>query len=115
VLNVELWGGREIRNSQFAIRNSKWAGGWNVIMTSKRYNVTMSTKRATIYLDADLHRALRLKAVAMDSSISEVVSDAVRRSFEEDASDLEAFDARRKEPSLDFEEVVRDLKRRGKL
>ena len=84
-------------------------------MAAKRYNVIMSTRRATIYLDTELHRALRLKAVAMDSSISEIVSDAVKRSLEEDAYDLAAFDARRKEPTLEFEDVVRDLKRRGKL
>lgn len=33
----------------------------------------------------------------------------------EDDSDLEAFEARESEPDYDFEDVVKDLKRRGKL
>lgn len=84
-------------------------------MTLKRYDVTMSNKRSTIYFDADLHRAVRMKAAAMDASVSDIVNEAVRRSLAEDAEDLEAFEKRRREPVLSFEEVVRSLKRRGKL
>ena len=72
-------------------------------------------KRATIYFDPDLHKALKLKAVQMDRSVSELVSEAVRESLAEDAGDLAAFDPRAAEPNLDFEDIVRDLKRRGKL
>ena len=72
-------------------------------------------KRATIYLDANLHRALRLKAAQTDQSMSELVNDAVRQSLLEDAEDLEAFEARAKEPNLDFESLLKDLRRRGKL
>ena len=72
-------------------------------------------KRATIYLDPDLHRALKLKAVQMDRSVSDLVSEAVKESLAEDAEDLAAFDARASEPNLDFEEVVKDLKKRGVL
>lgn len=72
-------------------------------------------KRSTIYFDPDLHRALRLKAAAMDRSISEVVNDAVRQTLSEDAADLEIFEKRRREPALDFEEVVLRLRRSGKL
>ncbi|HEX8411709.1 MAG TPA: CopG family transcriptional regulator [Thermoanaerobaculia bacterium] len=72
-------------------------------------------KRSTIYFHPDLHRALRLKAAAMDRSISDVVNDAVRQTLSEDAADLEAFEKRRREPTLDFEEVVLRLRRSGKL
>jgi plasmid stability protein len=76
----------------------------------------MSTpKRSTIYFDPDLHRALRLKAAATDRSISDVVNDAVRQTLSEDAADLEVFEKRRREPALDFEEVVLRLRRSGKL
>ena len=87
-------------------------------MTLRRQNVMMSrmaNKRSTIYFDADLHRAVRLKAAAMDRSVSDLVNDAVRQSLAEDAGDLEAFERRRREPTLDFEELVRSMKRRGKL
>jgi hypothetical protein len=72
-------------------------------------------KRATVYFDAQLHRALRLKAADVDRSLSELVNDAVRRSLAEDAEDLAAFEERADEPNLLFEEVVKDLKKRGRL
>ena len=72
-------------------------------------------KRATIYLPAEVHRALRLKAAAADRSISDLVSEAVRLSLAEDADDLAAFEKRAKERSLKFENVVKALRRRGKL
>ena len=74
-----------------------------------------TTKRATVYLDANLHRALRLKAAETDTSISELVNTAVRKTLAEDAEDLAAFRERADEPTLSFEELVQDLKRRGKL
>jgi len=73
------------------------------------------TKRATIYFDADLHRAARMKAAETDTSVSDLVNAALRRSLAEDADDLAAFRTRAKEPNLDFEAVVKDLRRRGKL
>ena len=72
-------------------------------------------KRATIYLSAEVHRALRLKAAAADRSISDLVGEAVRLSLAEDAEDLDAFEKRSKERSLDFGNVVKTLRRRGKL
>ncbi len=72
-------------------------------------------KRATVYFDPYLHRALRLKAAETDRSVSELVNEAVREALAEDAEDLEAFEERDKEPDLKFEDVVKDLKRRGKI
>jgi len=72
-------------------------------------------KRATVYFDPSLHRALRLKAAETDSSISELVNQAVKAALAEDANDLEAFEARESEPDYAFEDVVKDLKRRGKI
>lgn len=74
-----------------------------------------STKRATVYLEQPLHRALRLKSVETERTISELVNDAVRESLAEDADDLAAIASARKEPVRSFEAFVGDLKRRGKL
>lgn len=74
-----------------------------------------ASKRATIYLEEPLHRALRLKSAETDASISELVNAAVRQSLAEDADDLAAFRDRAEEPRVSFESVVRDLKKRGKL
>jgi hypothetical protein len=72
-------------------------------------------KRATVYFEPFLHRALRLKAIATDRSISELVNEAVKASLSEDASDFESFAVREKEADYAFEDVVKDLKRRGKI
>lgn len=72
-------------------------------------------KRATIYLEPEVHRALRLKAAAADSSISAMVNRAVKFALAEDAIDLSAFDERAEEPSVPFETFVRGLKRRGRI
>jgi len=72
-------------------------------------------KRATIYFEPEIHRALRLKAAAADRSISDMVNDAVKLALAEDAEDLAAFEERAHEKSVDFETVVRSLRRRGKI
>jgi hypothetical protein len=75
----------------------------------------METKRATVYFEAELHKALRMKSAATENSISDIVNRAVRYALAEDAADLEAFTLREKEPLLSLEEVLSDLKTRGKL
>jgi hypothetical protein len=75
----------------------------------------MGTKRATVYFDDALHRALRLKAAETDCSVSTLINDAVRQSLAADADDLTAFDDRAAEPDLPFEEVVKGLRANGKL
>ena len=74
----------------------------------------MSThKRATVYFDPEIHRALRLRAVASERSISDMVNEAVKLTLAEDAENLAAFHERKREPYLDFEQFVKALKRRG--
>jgi len=73
------------------------------------------TARATIYLDRGLFRAVKVKAASSDRTISQLVNDAVRRSLREDAQDLAAFDSRAGQPRRPFEEVVKALKRAGRL
>ena len=72
-------------------------------------------KRTTIYLDPKIHRALRIKAIQLSSTISDLVSQAVKLSLKEDALDLDAIRDRSKEPSRAFEAVLKDLKRDGLL
>ena len=74
-----------------------------------------SQKRATIYFDPDLHRALRLKAAETEQSVSELVNRAVKLTLAEDVEDLAAFEARANEPNLPFEDVLKDLRQRGKI
>jgi predicted transcriptional regulator len=72
-------------------------------------------KRTTIYLDPDLYKALRLKAATISRSVSYLVNDAVRESLAEDAEDIAAFDERIKEPVISYDEMVKRLKKDGRI
>ena len=73
------------------------------------------TKRTTIYLDPDLHKALRLKAISVSRSMSELVNDAVREVLIEDADDITVFEEREKESLFSYEEMVKRLKADGRI
>jgi hypothetical protein len=73
------------------------------------------TKRATIYLNADLHKALRLKSVETSSSVSDLVNEAVKEALAEDAEDLKTFDERASEPLVSYEEMIKALKKDGRI
>jgi len=77
--------------------------------------MTARTKRATIYLEPELHKALKLKAVETSRSVSEIVNDAVREALSEDAEDIAAFEERIKEPSIGYSEMIKRLKENGRL
>ncbi|MFH1032454.1 MAG: CopG family transcriptional regulator [Chloroflexota bacterium] len=73
------------------------------------------TKRTTIYLDPDLHKALRLKAIAVSQSVSELINDAIRERLAEDAEDIAAFEEREREPLISYDEMVKRLKKDGRI
>jgi len=73
------------------------------------------TKRATIYFDPSLHKALRLKAVETSRSVSELVNQAVREALSDDAEDLLAFEERADETLISYEEMVKRLKKDGHI
>ena len=70
------------------------------------------SRRATVYFDSDVYRGLRIKAAAIDRTISDLVNEAVRMQLAEDADDLAAFDERANEPGVRLEDALNDLKRR---
>jgi predicted transcriptional regulator len=74
-----------------------------------------AAKRATIYFDPDLHKAIRLKAADTHRTLSEIVNDAVRASLREDQEDLAAFEERVAEPVISYEALLNHLKAHGKL
>jgi hypothetical protein len=57
-------------------------------------------KKSAIYFDPQIHKALRLKAAETDSSVSDIVNEAIRIVFAEDAEDIAAFGERAHEPNL---------------
>ena len=72
-------------------------------------------KRATVYFEADLHKAMRVKSATTQRSISDLVNDAVRSALREDQEDLAAFEDRVAEPTITYEALLKDLKAHGKL
>jgi len=73
------------------------------------------SKRSTVYLDPELHKALRLKALETSRSMSELINEAIRGALSEDAEDLAAFDERADEPRISYDEMVKRLKKDGRI
>ena len=71
--------------------------------------------RATVYLDPELHKALRLKAIETTQSISKLVNDAIKESLAEDVEDIAAFEKRAKEPLISYEAMIKRLKKEGRI
>ncbi|HFQ93765.1 MAG TPA: CopG family transcriptional regulator, partial [Anaerolineae bacterium] len=53
--------------------------------------MSVLTKRTTIYMEQELHQALRMKSAETNRSISELINHMVREQLREDAEDLQAF------------------------
>lgn len=77
--------------------------------------MTVITKRTTVYLDQELHQALRLKAATIGSSMSELINEMVRECLSEDAEDLNSFRQRADEPVISYESLLIELQAHGKL
>ena len=77
--------------------------------------VTDKPTRSTVYLDPELHRALKVQAAETSSNISELINRAVREALREDREDLSAFDDRASEPTLSFEEMLKRLDLDGQV
>jgi len=72
-------------------------------------------KRATVYFDPIIHKALKLKSIETSKSISELVNAAVKEALAEDAEDITAFEDRANEPLVSFSEMVKRLKTDGRI
>lgn len=73
------------------------------------------TKRATIYLNQQLHKALKMKAAETDTTISDLVNLSIKEMFMEDEEDLQTFKDRVEEPTITYEKLLADLKRDKKI
>ena len=72
-----------------------------------------SAKRATVYFDPNIHKALKLKSIETSKSISDLVNEAVKLALAEDAEDIAAFEERADEPLISFSEMLKRLKKDG--
>lgn len=72
-------------------------------------------KRSTVYFDPIIHKALKLKSIETSKSISELVNVAVKEALAEDAEDITAFEERANESLISFSEMVKRLKKDGRI
>ncbi len=72
-------------------------------------------KRATIYIEPELHKAMRLKSAHTNRTISDLVNESLRESLREDQEDLEAFEKRASEPVISYEALLAKLKADGRI
>lgn len=77
--------------------------------------MALQAKRATVYLEPLLHKALRLKAVETSTSVSELINNAVRQAMAEDSEDFAAFEGRVAEPLISYDEMVKRLRKDGRI
>ena len=77
--------------------------------------MTTPAKRATVYFDPIIHKALKLKSLETSKSISELVNQAVKEALAEDAEDIAAVEERANEPLVSFSAMVKRLKKDGRI
>ena len=77
--------------------------------------MTTQTKRATIYFDPVIHKALKFKSIETSKSISTLVNMAVKEALSEDAEDILSFEDRIDEPLVSFSDMVKRLKKDGRI
>ena len=77
----------------------------------------MSTlsKRSTVYFEPEIHNALKLRALSSNSSVSELIDEAVRLLMREDQEDLAAIKQRINEPEISYETLLNTLQADGKI
>lgn len=71
--------------------------------------------KATLYIDEEIHKALRIKAAETRQSMSELVNDALKASLLEDLEDISEWKERRKEPRISYDELLSQLRSDGTI
>ncbi len=77
--------------------------------------MAMPAKRATVYFDPIIHKALKLKSIETSKSISELVNKAVKEALSEDAEAIAEVEERADEPLIRYSEMVKRLKKDGRI
>jgi hypothetical protein len=72
-------------------------------------------KRATVYFEEDLHKALKLKAVESETTLSDIVNEAIRYTLQEDLDDLQDIESRKGEGEVSYEVFLKQLKKSGQI
>ncbi len=86
-----------------------------VIIFGDNHFMSAEVKRATIYFEPDLHKALKIKSLETSRSITDLVNQAVRTLLAEDAEDFISYEKRKKESVISYNDMLKKLKEDGRI
>ncbi len=72
-------------------------------------------KRATVYFDPEIHKALKIKSLETSKSVSKLVNNAVKELFAEDAEDMASIEQRADDKLISYAEIIKRLKKDGRI
>lgn len=67
--------------------------------------------RSTLYLDKDVHRALKIRTAMLEISVSKFINRLVRRTMKEDSADLKVFKERANDKEISLDAFIEELKK----
>jgi plasmid stability protein len=75
------------------------------------------TTKATLYLDSDLYKAIKLRAVESGQSVSALMNDALKAQLSEDLDDINSIRYRLalNETPITFKDALEKLQANGQL
>ena len=71
--------------------------------------------KATLYIEEEIHKALRIKAAETRQSMSDLVNEALRMSLSEDFEDISDWKERRNEGRISYDELLSQLRHDGTI
>ena len=72
-------------------------------------------KASTIYLQPEIHKALKLKSVIRECSISDLAEEIIRASLKEDMEDIKTIKRRKKESAVSLDDFIEILEKDEKI
>lgn len=71
--------------------------------------------KATIYLNDNVHQALRMKSAETRQSMSDLVNDALKALLAEDLEDIQDWKSRKNDRRVAYDDFLEQLKEDGTL
>ncbi len=75
------------------------------------------TTKATLYLDSEMYKTLKIRAVETGETISALMNEALQAQLSEDLEDIKSIRSRlaKKERPLSYEAALQELQRHGAI
>lgn len=73
------------------------------------------SKRLPVYIDAELHQAVKVQALLAGKKIYVLVEELLRQALAEEQKELRILRERTQEPVLTYEQLLAELKSHGVL